>query len=66
MILHKIKECRVSAGITQNQLADKINVKRSVISKYETNAISPSLHTINKIANALNVNMSNILNEFTA
>lgn len=49
----RIKEVRKSKGWTQEDLAHAIGVKRSVISKYESGAISPSLETLQAIANAL-------------
>lgn len=61
MVTNRIKEFRVKAGMTQNELAEKLNVKRSVISKYETGQISPSLETMDKIAKALNISVNDLL-----
>lgn len=33
----KIKECRKQAGFSQEQLAERINVSRQAITKWETN-----------------------------
>ena len=51
----KIRQIRKSKGMTQQQLAEGIGVKRAVVSKYETGSIIPSLDTIKEIADALNV-----------
>lgn len=55
MLGDKIREARKKASLTQAELAEKIGVKRSVISKYETGNISPTYETISKIAEALHV-----------
>ena len=33
----KIKECRKQAGFSQEQLAERLNVSRQAITKWETN-----------------------------
>ena len=59
----KIRNIRKSKNMTQEQLAEKIGVKRSVISKYENNSVNISVDTIEKIANALGVETSELLYE---
>lgn len=51
----KIKTFRAEAQITQEQLAQAIGVKRSVISKYENGSVEPSLSQLQRIAKALGV-----------
>jgi len=53
----KIQSIRKSKNITQEELADKIGVKRSVISKYENNSVSISIETLSKIAKVLDVSI---------
>ena len=55
--LESIKSARKRRGWTQEQLANAIGVKRSVISKYESGSISPSIDTIQKIADALEISI---------
>lgn len=55
MLGDRIREARKKASLTQAELAEKIGVKRSVISKYENGSISPKYDTIMKIAEVLNV-----------
>ena len=55
MQLWKIREARKQKGMTQEQLADVIGVKRAVISKYENGSITPSILRLEKIARALGV-----------
>lgn len=38
----KLKACRLSLGLTQQQLAEKIGVSKSAISKYERDKCVPS------------------------
>ena len=55
MKLEAIRRFRKNRGFTQDQLAEMVGVKRSVISKYESGMISPSYVMINKIAAALDI-----------
>lgn len=58
--VNKIREIRKTLGMTQEQLADKIGVKRSVISKYETGLVSPTLEQLERIADAFQVPIINL------
>ncbi len=51
----RIKEARKNAGLTQVQLAEKLNVTHSMIGQYETGKRKPKLDTLMKIASALEV-----------
>jgi len=44
-------------GLTIKQLGDKVRVSQSYISQLENDKTNPSLGTLKKIANALNINM---------
>lgn len=59
--MEKIITARKRAGLTQEQLATAIGVKRAVISKYETGAIEPSISQLQKIAAVLNIPLSSLL-----
>lgn len=61
MIGTKIKDARKRAGLTQEELANLIGVKRSVISKYENGQIEPRFQTIREIANALDITITEFL-----
>lgn len=52
---NKIRECRKRKGLSQEELANKIGVKRAVVSKYETGKISPRIEIIQKISRVLGV-----------
>lgn len=53
----KIKDIRQKRGITQKELAQRINKSVSTISSYETNAQLPPLDVIGDIALTLNVSL---------
>ncbi|MBO6087793.1 helix-turn-helix transcriptional regulator [bacterium] len=54
----KIKQIRKSKKITQEKLAETINVDFGYISKLEVGQNFPSIQTLNKIADTLNVDIS--------
>lgn len=51
----KIREIRKARNLTQEQLAEKIDIGTPNISYFETGKFSPSIETLEKIAKALNV-----------
>lgn len=51
----KIKEYRKKAGLTQQQLAEKIGKKEVTIRKYENSSREPRLSVIQEICAALNI-----------
>lgn len=57
----KIREARKRAKFTQEALANALGVKRSVISKYETGAIVPSVDTLEKISIILGVPVGELM-----
>lgn len=59
----KIKKYRKEFGITQKELADKLNLRSSTISKYENNQISPSIEILLEISKILNIDIVNIIAE---
>lgn len=61
MAIQGLKDIRKEKGLTQDDLAAAVGVKRAVISKYENGSISPSLDMLEKIAEALNVPVSSFL-----
>lgn len=52
-----LKNLRKARGITQAQLAEMVYVTDSMISKYEANAASPTLETVQRMALVFNVSM---------
>jgi len=52
-----IQKLRKERGMTQEQLASKINKESSIISKYEKNQQSPTFDTVRSFAAIFNVSM---------
>lgn len=50
---HRIQKRRQELGITQEELADRLNLSRTHMGHIEQGRRSPSLEVINKIAKAL-------------
>lgn len=61
----KIRRVRKERGYTQKQLAEKCKMYESQIRKYELGKANPKLETIEKIAVALNVAISDLLDQST-
>ena len=59
----KIREARKAAGLTQRQLADKINVTNTSISNWEKNLSRPDPDTIQNLCWALNVQPNYLFGE---
>lgn len=57
----KIKELRTKAGMSQKELAEKVDLTPSFISQLESNQITPSLHSFIQICNVLGVSLSDTL-----
>ena len=53
----KIKILRKTRGLTQQQLADKLNIKRSSISNYEIGRRSPHIKELEAISEVLGVGL---------
>lgn len=56
-----IKEEREKAGLSIRQLADKVGVSNSYLSKIERDLKNPSIDTLVKLGKALNAPIENIL-----
>ena len=57
----KIAELRTKAGLTQEQLADKLYVTRAMVSKWERDICQPDYNTVLKIAEILSVSPDEIM-----
>lgn len=53
----RIKETRTRRGISQKELAQRINKSKSAVCGYETNAQIPPLEVLVSIASVLNVSL---------
>lgn len=62
----RIKSARESRGMTQEQLAEKVNISASHMSVIERGIKPPKLETFVEIANALEVDANSILADVLA
>ncbi len=53
-----IREAREQAGLTQKQLAERLDVKPPLISRLENNAGDVKLSTLHRIASGLNLQLT--------
>jgi len=58
----RIKELRQRFGLTQNELAQRADISQSTLSYLESGNKSPSIHTLNRICEALNVSLLDLIN----
>lgn len=57
----KIKEARKKKGLTQSELAEKMNVAQRTISKFETQQVNPSLKRLIEIASILEISLDDLV-----
>lgn len=59
----KLQELRKESGLSQEELAKKINTSGSIIGRYERNEMTPSVEVAKKLANVFNVSVDYLLDE---
>ncbi len=59
----KLKSLRKKAGLTQQQVADAVEIKRSAYAYYEIGKSSPKLAVMKKLAALYNVSVDELLGE---
>ena len=59
----KLKEARKEAGLSQEQLAQKMSVSRSAVAKWENNNGMPDISNLKSMAQLLNVSIDFLLND---
>lgn len=57
----KIKEARKKAGMSQQELADRLEIKSAGISQWEKDKRTPKLQTLLKIADAIGISITELL-----
>ncbi len=56
-----LKRYRLECGLTQEELAERLNMHQTTIGKLELGKINPSLKTIYRITRVLKIKLTNIL-----
>ncbi|MFA5421791.1 MAG: helix-turn-helix transcriptional regulator [Bacilli bacterium] len=59
----KLRKYRKDSGLTQENLASKIFVSRTLITKYESGAVYPTAENLDKIAQALGIDSKSIMSD---
>jgi len=57
----KLKEVRIAKGLSQGDIAKKLNVHRSYISGIERGVRNPTIKNVGKLAYALGIDPHNLL-----
>ncbi len=57
-----IRNLRLRAGLSQRQLAQRMNVPRTYVSKIENEKACPTLSSLERLAEALHVRVPDLLN----
>lgn len=57
----KLKEARKKIGLSQEQFAEKLNISRSAVAKWESNIGVPDVSNLKSIAKLLNVSIDSLL-----
>jgi len=60
-LFKNIKKIRILAGLTQKELAEKLEVSSKTISAYETGRALPPLPVLLRIAEVTNVNLESLI-----
>lgn len=63
MLSEKIRELRRKSGLSQEELADKLNVSRQAVSKWETGATVPTTETLVELADYFGVSLDFLLRD---
>ncbi len=61
----RLKESRIKAGLTQEQLAEKLGVAKSTLSGYESGNREPTVATIAKALETLNIDANYLYQDET-
>ncbi|KMZ52459.1 helix-turn-helix domain-containing protein [Dorea sp. D27] len=60
----RVKQARLDAGLTQEELAEKANLSSSFISRLENGKILPSVKKLHMLADILDVGLEDLLRDF--
>lgn len=57
----RLREERIKKKLTQEELAEAVNVNQTAIAKYETNAVAPNIYVAWKLAQKLEVSLDEMM-----
>ena len=60
-LYEKLKAIRKQAGMSQEQLAEKLNVSRQAVTKWETNTGIPDIENIKAISALFDISIDELL-----
>ena len=63
LIARRIKAARKMAGLTQAELAERIDISTNAVAKLENDLMTPSLQTLVNAANVLGIDFNDLLRE---
>lgn len=63
IVAERIKNIRMSKNLSQKEVALSIGINQAQYSRIESGKVEPTLSSLEKIANALNVSVSDFLKE---
>lgn len=63
LIARRIKAARKMAGLTQAELAERIDISTNAVAKLENDLMAPSLQTLVNAANVLGIDFNDLLRE---
>lgn len=65
MFSKKLKEVRINNKLSQKQIAEQMNISQQAYAKWESGKNSPSLATLEKVANFFNLSIEELLSDGT-
>lgn len=63
---HKLRQMREKAGLTQGDLADKLDVSRPAVSSWESGKIRPRLNKLQQLADLFDTTVDDLMGEDTS
>ena len=63
MLGDKIKLCRENKKMTQNEVADILDVSPATVSKYESGALEPNIESLKRLAELFEISIDELLKD---
>jgi transcriptional regulator with XRE-family HTH domain len=60
---NRLREARISAGLSQSELEDRSGIPKARLSRYENGHVEPSIQTLARLSRALNVSEASLLGD---